>query len=488
VGEASVALDQKYPEIFNATTDGIVVHDAETGQVLDVNRAMLDLYGLTYEEVVTPPGYRPPPFLPPYSAADAYRWVRKAREEGPQAFEWKSSRKNGEVFWVEVTLKCARIGGHDRVLAIVRDITARRRTEEQLRESEARYRGLFEDSVAAISQALPGGRLLCVNMAYARLYGYESPDEMMREVANVGKLYASPADRREVLRILAEEGAMEPREFAVFRRDGSRLVVLVSAKAIKDPEGKLLYYQATHVDITGHKQAEEAMRVSGEQLRALAGRLQAVREEERTRIAREIHDVLAQDLTRLKIDLAWLHGRLAKPGLPGAPEALVDRISEMTGIADAAIHSVQMIATELRPAVLDSLGLCAAVEWQARDFQEHTGIQCRSNLPEAEPPVSHAAATAVFRIVQESLTNVLRHARATQVDIILRQDVDQLVLKVRDNGCGIRPETLSNPLSIGLTGMRERALLLGGHCEIRSEPGEGATVDVRLPLPRSENP
>jgi len=166
----------------------------------------------------------------------------------------------------------------------------------------------------------------------------------------------------------------------------------------------------------------------------------------------------------------------------------VDRISEMTGIADSAIHSVQMIATELRPAVLDSLGLCAAVEWQARDFQEHTGIQCRSNLPEAEPPVSHAAATAVFRIVQESLTNVLRHARATQVDIILRQDVDQLVLKVRDNGCGIRPETLSNPLSIGLTGMRERALLLGGHCEIRSEPGEGATVDVRLPLPRSENP
>ena len=158
----------------------------------------------------------------------------------------------------------------------------------------------------------------------------------------------------------------------------------------------------------------------------------------------------------------------------------------MTGIADAAIESVQRIATELRPAVLDSLGLSAAVEWQAHDFQARSGIACHADAPEDELPVDRDSATAAFRILQESLTNVLRHAKATRVDILLEQDADRLVLRVQDNGCGMRSETLNDPMSIGLAGMRERALLLGGQLEIRSQPGSGTTVDVRLPLAKGE--
>ena len=143
---------------------------------------------------------------------------------------------------------------------------------------------------------------------------------------------------------------------------------------------------------------------------------------------------------------------------------------------------MQTIAAELRPAVLDSLGLCAAVEWQSRDFQARTGIACRADVSDAELPVDRRCATAAFRILQESLTNVLRHARARRVDVALRQEGDRLALRIQDDGCGLPPEALESPMSIGLAGMRERALLLGGQFELRSRPGAGTTVEVRLPL------
>ncbi len=225
-----------------------------------------------------------------------------------------------------------------------------------------------------------------------------------------------------------------------------------------------------------------ALSSSREQLRALAARLQAVREEERTRVAREIHDVLAQELTRLKIDLVWTHGRLTNPAKSTPPETLAARVSDMIQMADESIRSVQAIATDLRPAVLDSLGLCAAVEWKARDFEAHVGIQCQVVLPKEELVVGREVATATFRIVQESLTNVIRHAQATKVDIILGQELHHLVLKVEDNGCGIPAELLNDPMCIGLAGMRERALLLGGQFEIQSQPGHGTKIEMRLPL------
>jgi signal transduction histidine kinase len=189
-------------------------------------------------------------------------------------------------------------------------------------------------------------------------------------------------------------------------------------------------------------------------------------------------------LTRLKIDLVWLHGRLAKARKSAAPETLAARVAEMCRMTDAAIHCVQKIATDLRPAVLDSLGLCAAVEWQVQDFQAHTAIQCQVSAPEEDLNLDHETATAIFRILQESLTNVLRHSRATRVEVLLQPEAGQLILRVQDNGCGIHPKTLLNPLSIGLAGMRERALLLGGQFEIRSQPGSGTTVEVRVPKER----
>ncbi len=231
------------------------------------------------------------------------------------------------------------------------------------------------------------------------------------------------------------------------------------------------------------KRAEEALGVSRQQLRALAARIEAVREEERTRLAREIHDVLAQDLTLLKLDLAWVDRRLAQPQGDISQAPLREKLGDMTRLADKAIQSVQRIATELRPAVLDSLGLAAAIEWQMNDFGARCAFRCETRLPDKPFELDRERSTALFRILQESLTNVARHAAATAVETSLQWQPDEIVLRVKDNGRGIPTGKLEDPRSVGLAGMRERALFLGGHCEISACSGEGTTVEVRLPLP-----
>jgi signal transduction histidine kinase len=228
--------------------------------------------------------------------------------------------------------------------------------------------------------------------------------------------------------------------------------------------------------------ADAERRQGAEALRQSNARLQAVREEERTQVAREIHDVLAQELTRLKLDISWLKRHLSQPAELVKFEGLQTKLAGMSELTDTAISSVQRIASELRPVVLDSLGLCAAIEWQARDFESRTAIECRATIPETELQLDREPATALFRILQESLTNVTRHASATQVDIELRTEADRLSLRVSDNGRGISRAELANPRSVGLVGMRERATLLGGQCDIRNRPEGGTTVEAQLPL------
>ena len=219
-----------------------------------------------------------------------------------------------------------------------------------------------------------------------------------------------------------------------------------------------------------------------EQIRALAARLQTVREEERTSLAREIHDVLAQELTRIKIDLVWLSRRVDQPVDDSKRAAVQQKLTGTLELANTAISLVQKIATDLRPVVLDTLGLTAAIEWQAKEFETRTGILSVAAVPTEDLALERDHSTALFRILQESLTNIARHSGATKVEIDLVCEPDQLVLSVHDNGRGIRPEQLNDPHSLGLIGMRERATLLGGQCSISGSPSEGTTVEVRFPL------
>jgi signal transduction histidine kinase len=227
------------------------------------------------------------------------------------------------------------------------------------------------------------------------------------------------------------------------------------------------------------RRAEEQLRRSHEQLRALTSYLQYVREEERTRISREVHDELGQDLTGLKLDLAWLAGHLPRQGRG----VLLHKIKGMLAGIDSTIQTVRRISTELRPGILDSLGLVAAIEWQASEFQTRTGIACNVTTTVSDTLWDQDFTTAFFRIFQETLTNIIRHAKATRVEVRLFVEGRHLVLTVADNGRGITEEESANTRSIGLIGMRERAALVGGEIEIQGAPGRGTLVKVSIPLP-----
>ncbi|HJR78034.1 MAG TPA: PAS domain S-box protein [Nitrospiraceae bacterium] len=225
------------------------------------------------------------------------------------------------------------------------------------------------------------------------------------------------------------------------------------------------------------RRAEEQLQHSQEQLRNLTGRLESIQEEERIRISREVHDKLGQDLTGVKLELAFLRDQLAEAG-----PAVLARIEALTKQVDGTMQSVRRIATELRPVVLDQLGLIAAIEWQAGEFQARTGITCTLNLYLRAVSLSITHSTGVFRIFQEILTNVARHAGASRVDISMQEHRGHLVLRVTDNGRGITDDQLSGSKSLGLLGMRERALLLGGETLIERNPDKGTTVKVRIPM------
>ncbi len=243
--------------------------------------------------------------------------------------------------------------------------------------------------------------------------------------------------------------------------------------AIFTLEGSLLSWL-----IVSRKEISDQVRKSREELRALSTHLQTLIERERSRIAREIHDELGRELTTLKFEVASLRDRTAKTG------SETDR-EKFTGILkniDGAISSVRRIATELRPAVLDTLGLTAAIEWQAKDFQNRTGIKCNLSAMEEDIQLNDETATAVFRIFQESLTNVARHANASEVWVSVDRTNRHLIMKIEDNGKGLDAIALPGARSLGIVGMQERVRLLNGQLAVEGNQDQGTIVQVRVPI------
>jgi signal transduction histidine kinase len=230
--------------------------------------------------------------------------------------------------------------------------------------------------------------------------------------------------------------------------------------------------------IVSRRRTSDQVRESREELRALSTHLQTIIERERTRIAREIHDELGQELTSLKFDVAWLKERAA-----GANKLVeIEKLTSILKNIDGAISSVRRIATELRPAVLDTLGLTAAIEWQAKDFQDRTGIKCKLNSMEEDIQLNDETATTVFRIFQESLTNVARHANATEVGVGVDRIDGRLIMQIEDNGKGLDPSTIHRRYSLGIIGMQERVRLLNGELTIEGREGSGTIVHVEVPI------
>jgi PAS domain S-box-containing protein len=244
--------------------------------------------------------------------------------------------------------------------------------------------------------------------------------------------------------------------------------------------GRIFFHMIS--DITDRKEAEERLKTSSEQLRELSRHLESVREKERTSAAREIHDELGQLLTALKMDMSWMGKRL--PKLEGS---LAQKSRTMYELIDKAIQTVKRISGELRPGILDDLGLVAALEWQAQELQKHTEIGFEFKASPKEITLDRDRSTAIFRICQEALTNVVRHANATKVKVTLKEEPSRIVLRISDNGKGIEKRQLSDPKSFGLIGMKERAMSWGGEVKINGTPGMGTTIIVSIPLQNMEN-
>lgn len=358
----------------------------------------------------------------------------------------------------------------------------------ELNRAETKYRTLVEQipMVTYITPADKRAGTWYISPQVETILGF-SPQEWTAD-PELWTKQLHPEDRSRVLREMA--GNPETAcaigfrsEYRMLSKNHRTIWFRDEAVVMKAGDEKVRLLQGILIDITEQKRVEEQLKISGEQMRELAAHIEAIREEERTRIAREIHDELGQSLTGLKMDLSWVDKRIAEGRGRDSVERLRSKIVAMKGLIDGTIQSVRKISTELRPGILDDLGLIAAIEWQASDFQSRTGIQCVvcSNVND-DLPVNKKHSSAVFRIFQEILTNVARHAHATRVDVNLNEVGHQLVLQVLDNGRGVTEKESVSLKSLGILGMRERALLSGGEFAIEGNPSLGTAVTVRIPL------
>ncbi len=411
--------------------------------------------------------------------------------------------KDGSLAWLDITVVLIRGENNEALygLAMGDNITGRKRAQEALRTSEERYRSFVVNSSEGIwrfeveqpiDTTLPVDEQIALfykhaylaecNDAMARMYGHARADDIVGSRFGEFALASNPTNISALRKFISQGYRLHEVETTDLNADGSEKHFSNSVIGIVI-NGQLLRIWGALRDETLRKRAEDELKRSHAQLRSLARRLQSVREHERTHIAREMHDVLGQSLTSLKLDLSWLRKTLPlNVGEEFLSSGLRERTDRMAAQLDDTITAVQTLSTELRPGILDKFGLMAAVEWQCQEFELRTGIKCIYKVPEKKLPLNNERSTTLFRILQEALVNVARHSRASIVNVELRPGKWDLTLIVSDNGRGITSAEILDPASLGLLGMRERAGMLGGQFTIEPRTGKGTTATAQIPL------
>lgn len=420
--------------------------------------------------------------LSPHDRERTFMEFEKLPQTGTLAIEYRWQTHSGEYRWFRDEAMLIRRSDRtpQEIVGLWADVTARRQASEVIRR-QADIINQIQETVISIDL---DGYVMSWNTGAEKMLGYPVEEALGKHIS-----FIYPEEDREFLEreVLGPVKAKGTHQVEVRRqtKSGALRFAQLSLTLLRDDTDSPIGIIGYSMDITDRKRVQEALLNSRNQLAALAVRLESVREEERTRIALEVHDVLGQALTGLKLDVAWAHKRVTESIEPAHRAVVLARLASALELLDSTIQSVRDIATTLRPGVLDELGLEAAVEWQAREFHNRTGIACDTTIWPHNMVLGSEQSTALFRILQEILTNVARHAQATNVHIRLEQSGEHVSLQVGDNGRGISGAEQSGPKAFGLLGMRLRAQQQGGIFDIQGASGTGTTVTVRIPLYRT---
>lgn len=356
-------------------------------------------------------------------------------------------------------------------------VNARRTAEDAATRALSEVDQIFETAADGMRIVDRNFRVLKANETFAKLVGLPKDQIIGRKCHDVfwGDVCETPGCP--LTRILEGEQDIEF-DSVKLRRNGTSVPCIVSATPFRRPDGTTIGIVEDFKDISERKEAERNLKRTSVRLRELTAHLQSIREDERSRIARELHDELGQVLTALSLDVRWLKKRL-----PAEQMDLQDKTQSMAELITATVSSISRICSELRPAILDDVGLSAAIEWQAEEFASRTGIACDIRTDPPEIKLSEELSVAVFRIFQETLTNIVRHARASKVEIRLRLTPSEFSMRVCDDGIGIEVSGPQKVTTFGLLGVRERVRGFGGELKLAAGDTGGTCIDIVIPAP-----
>jgi PAS domain S-box-containing protein len=506
----------KSEAIIAAMGDGVVIHDTDF-RILYQNRIHREMFGDHVGGLCYKAYFNSDEVCEDCPVQKAFGDLRNHTAE-------KIFTNAGGIFHTEITASPLK-DAEGKILAgimIVRDISERKNMEDELREHRdhldflvrertAELRKVNKELRAEIMRRIQMEKDLIESQRFVQRIADATPNLLyLYDVVENKNVYINPRVQ-EILGYSAEDVRRAGSSFfkAFGHSDDLNIIeslrerfsgakdgdIVESHNRMKNAQGEWRWFHSRNVvfkrtsdglpklilgvaqDITEQREAEDELKSSRQQLRHLLAHLQSVREDERTRISREIHDELGQSLTALKMDVSLLIRRFGRN-----QKELREKAQSMSKLIDMNIKTVKRISAELRPGLLDELGLTAALEWQAEEFQERTGIKCELAISPEDITLDRNVSTTIFRVFQETLTNIVRHARAKNVSIDLREEGGQITLCVADDGKGITKSQVSSPKSIGLIGIRERVAFLGGDVNFAGEKDGGTTVTVTIPI------
>ncbi|ROZ75442.1 PAS domain S-box protein [Ramlibacter sp. WS9] len=461
--------------LLDSAMDAIIMADHEQNIVL-YNRAAESIFGWSSAEMIGQPLTR---LIPERYRAGHAEHVERFGATGVTSRRMGSRnvvyglRSNGEEFPIDASISHLDTPEGKAYTVILRDVTERVRAEQEQARMAQRLSGLLDSAMDGIITVDEQEKIVFYNRAAEKIFGWPGTQMLGQRLgALLPERYR--ASHHEHIRQFAATGVTSRRMGGStvihgLRATGEEFPMDASISQLDTPEGKL--FTVILRDVTERVRAQQ-------DLAAFAAQASAIREQEKSRVARELHDELAQSLTALKMDAIW-----SRDNLRDDAEGVRAKLEDMLAMLDASVAATRRIAADLRPLVLDDLGLVPAIEWLVQNFTQRTGVACGLDVDD-ELELHEPYATAVFRIVQESLVNVGKHAKARQVNVVLDRTATEIRLAVTDDGVGFDTSAARKPASLGLAGVRERAQLVQGDVTVKSEQGGGTTVEARIPVPR----